>query len=259
MRPPICDKTAPPHLENPGSATVDGNVACKQTLTFFRADVQITDLEDFIPLIELNVKQNEAALRGKAEAKTLKWGEDMERFLPPPDYILFADCIYYEEVRSLRAHLQKAKANAKSKTFCQWRIRDFLEGRGAPTMKGRRRGEAPTYYWDNYEEMKKIGQRGKIVEGSFTLGEGERESEISLSVTDPGFLRGEGASTADHKGEAPTYYSVKIFWKLHENKENWAERRRGSSRQKFVNVDSPLCSFTLSESESENFLWSWCE
>ena len=23
MRPPICDKTAPPHLENPGSATVD--------------------------------------------------------------------------------------------------------------------------------------------------------------------------------------------------------------------------------------------
>ena len=23
MRPPICDKTVPPHLENPGSATVD--------------------------------------------------------------------------------------------------------------------------------------------------------------------------------------------------------------------------------------------
>ena len=26
MRPPICDKTAPPHLENPGSATVNGSI-----------------------------------------------------------------------------------------------------------------------------------------------------------------------------------------------------------------------------------------
>ena len=65
---------------------------------FYRAIVQITDLEDFVPLIELNVKHNEAVLRGQAEAKTLKWGEEIEKFLPSPDYILFADCIYYEEV-----------------------------------------------------------------------------------------------------------------------------------------------------------------
>ena len=63
-----------------------------------RAFVQITDLEDFIPLIQLNIKENEAILHGKAEAKALKWGEQARKFLPPPDYILFADCIYYEEV-----------------------------------------------------------------------------------------------------------------------------------------------------------------
>ena len=89
--------------------TVTVTFACEQTLTFCRADVQITDLEDFIPLIELNVKQNEAALRGKAEAKTLKWGEDLERFLPPPDYILFADCIYYEEVKIVKGSFTLSK------------------------------------------------------------------------------------------------------------------------------------------------------
>ena len=137
----------------------DGDVACEQTLTFCRADVQITDLEDFIPLIELNIKQNEAALRGKAEAKTLKWGEDLERFLSPPDYILFADCIYYEEVSS----------------FTTW--------------------------------------------GSLTGSEGERESEISLSVTDPGFLRKGGCQLQTTK-EGRNLFVRSIFCKLHKKEEN---------------------------------------
>ena len=41
MRPPICDKTAPPHLENPGSATVKGGLTAfseKNMLTVAVAD-----------------------------------------------------------------------------------------------------------------------------------------------------------------------------------------------------------------------------
>ena len=35
MRPPICDKTAPPHLENPGSATVKSG-KCEQTFRLLK-------------------------------------------------------------------------------------------------------------------------------------------------------------------------------------------------------------------------------
>ena len=33
MRPPICDKTAPPHLENPGSATEEEEDKLRNTKT----------------------------------------------------------------------------------------------------------------------------------------------------------------------------------------------------------------------------------
>ena len=72
-------------------------------------------------------------------------------------------------------------------------------GDGAPTIKGRGRGWAPTYYWDNYEEIKKIGPQVKIVEGSFTLS--ECESENFLSVMDPGFLRRGGRQLPTTKEE----------------------------------------------------------
>ena len=35
MRPPICDKTAPPHLENPGSATEHGSATCNLQFRFW--------------------------------------------------------------------------------------------------------------------------------------------------------------------------------------------------------------------------------
>lgn len=37
-------------------------------------------------------------MKGKIRAESLKWGCDIQEFLPPPDLILMADCIYYEEV-----------------------------------------------------------------------------------------------------------------------------------------------------------------
>ncbi|XP_036449974.1 protein-lysine methyltransferase METTL21D isoform X2 [Colossoma macropomum] len=62
------------------------------------ANVTVTDLEDLLPLLELNIRENQSLIStGSVTAKVLKWGEDVTDFLPHPDYILMADCIYYEQ------------------------------------------------------------------------------------------------------------------------------------------------------------------
>ncbi|XP_019375424.1 PREDICTED: protein-lysine methyltransferase METTL21D, partial [Gavialis gangeticus] len=66
-------------------------------LSFCRANVTVTDLEELQDLLKLNIETNKHLLTGSIQAKVLKWGEDVTEFLPPPDYILMADCIYYEE------------------------------------------------------------------------------------------------------------------------------------------------------------------
>ncbi|XP_041668098.1 protein-lysine methyltransferase METTL21D isoform X1 [Cheilinus undulatus] len=62
------------------------------------AQVTVTDLEDLQTLLRLNIQENWALVNsGSITAKVLKWGEDVSEFLPPPHYILMADCIYYEQ------------------------------------------------------------------------------------------------------------------------------------------------------------------
>ncbi|KAM3849362.1 protein N-lysine methyltransferase METTL21D-like [Diretmus argenteus] len=62
------------------------------------AQVTVTDLEDLQTLLEVNIQENQALISsGSITAKVLKWGEDVADFLPPPHYVLMADCIYYEQ------------------------------------------------------------------------------------------------------------------------------------------------------------------
>ncbi|XP_069007901.1 protein N-lysine methyltransferase METTL21D [Embiotoca jacksoni] len=62
------------------------------------AEVTVTDLEDLQTLLRENIHENQALITsGSITAKVLKWGEDASEFLPPPHYILMADCIYYEQ------------------------------------------------------------------------------------------------------------------------------------------------------------------
>ncbi|XP_035744319.1 protein-lysine methyltransferase METTL21D, partial [Egretta garzetta] len=63
----------------------------------YRADVTVTDLEELQELLMVNIENNKQLVTGSVRAKVLKWGEDVTEFQPPPDYILMADCIYYEE------------------------------------------------------------------------------------------------------------------------------------------------------------------
>ncbi|XP_052552651.1 protein N-lysine methyltransferase METTL21D isoform X3 [Tympanuchus pallidicinctus] len=61
------------------------------------ADVTLTDLQELQELLAVNIENNRHLVTGSVRAEVLKWGEDVSEFRPPPDYILMADCIYYEE------------------------------------------------------------------------------------------------------------------------------------------------------------------
>ncbi|XP_055990273.1 protein N-lysine methyltransferase METTL21D isoform X1 [Sorex fumeus] len=61
------------------------------------ADVVVTDLEELQDLLKVNINMNKHLVTGSVQAKVLKWGEEIEDFPSPPNYILMADCIYYEE------------------------------------------------------------------------------------------------------------------------------------------------------------------
>lgn len=65
----------------------------------FSASVTVTDLADFVPLMQYNIQQNQAAINMKAgdcKAEELSWGDKTNKKY---DLILLADCIYYEQVR----------------------------------------------------------------------------------------------------------------------------------------------------------------
>ncbi|KAM4690654.1 protein N-lysine methyltransferase METTL21D [Rhinophrynus dorsalis] len=79
------------------------------------ANVTVTDLEELQDLIKMNIESNTHLITGSCQAKVLKWGEPVTDFMPPPDYILMADCIYYEE--SLEPLLKTLKDLAGSETL----------------------------------------------------------------------------------------------------------------------------------------------
>ncbi|XP_023581922.1 protein N-lysine methyltransferase METTL21D isoform X1 [Trichechus manatus latirostris] len=78
------------------------------------ADVVVTDLEELQDLLKININMNKQLVTGSVQAKVLKWGGETEDFPSPPDYILMADCIYYEE--SLEPLLKTLKDLSGSET-----------------------------------------------------------------------------------------------------------------------------------------------
>ncbi|KAM9294371.1 protein N-lysine methyltransferase METTL21D [Gastrophryne carolinensis] len=71
------------------------------------AHVTVTDLEELQALMSTNIDSNSHLICGSCRAKVLKWGEDVTDTFSFPDYILMADCIYYEE--SLKPLLRTLK------------------------------------------------------------------------------------------------------------------------------------------------------
>ena len=89
---------------------LDGNLAGKQLIEIgagtgvvglvaahYGADSLLTDMESLVPLINYNIEKNQHILTGKAVGQTLCWG-DQETYgsLPHPDFLVLANCVYYE-------------------------------------------------------------------------------------------------------------------------------------------------------------------
>ena len=59
----------------------------------------MTDLPQFVPLMDHNINDNAASIKGTIQAATLTWGTAVSENIPSvPHMVLLADCIYYEEV-----------------------------------------------------------------------------------------------------------------------------------------------------------------
>ncbi|XP_029114061.1 protein N-lysine methyltransferase METTL21D [Scleropages formosus] len=62
------------------------------------ARVTLTDLPELQHLLHLNMEENRSLVtQGDVRAGELTWGADVTEFQPEPDFILMADCIYYEQ------------------------------------------------------------------------------------------------------------------------------------------------------------------
>ncbi|XP_078263173.1 protein N-lysine methyltransferase METTL21D isoform X2 [Rhinoraja longicauda] len=78
------------------------------------ANVTVTDLEELQDLLNININHNKHLVTGSIQAKVLKWGEIITDLPSDPDYILMADCIYYEQ--SLEPLLRTMKDLSGNKT-----------------------------------------------------------------------------------------------------------------------------------------------
>uniref|UniRef100_UPI00398F6998 protein N-lysine methyltransferase METTL21D n=1 Tax=Pristiophorus japonicus TaxID=55135 RepID=UPI00398F6998 len=78
------------------------------------AHVTVTDLEELQDLLNINISENKRLVTGSIQAKVLKWGETVKDLPHDPDYILMADCIYYEQ--SLEPLLRTMMELAGNKT-----------------------------------------------------------------------------------------------------------------------------------------------
>lgn len=105
----------------------------------------MTDLPEFVPLLERNIELNRERLRGPIQARALPWGSEYLDRVPDlvergADYILVSDCVYYEaavrplvetlvalsreRTRVLLAYEERASAE---KVAVQNRFRDLIE------------------------------------------------------------------------------------------------------------------------------------
>ena len=87
-----------------------------------RCKVTLTDLPEYIPLLEKNVELNSGDISlGSIEAKVLRWGEEEDTsestLLRDTDLVLVSDCIYYEASLEPLVSTLKAATRASPKAL----------------------------------------------------------------------------------------------------------------------------------------------
>ena len=63
---------------------------------YYGLSVINTDLQDLVPLLQHNIDMNKDLLKGNIQAKALKWGDSCSDLQAPVDYLILANCVYYD-------------------------------------------------------------------------------------------------------------------------------------------------------------------
>ncbi|XP_033756890.1 protein-lysine methyltransferase METTL21D-like isoform X1 [Pecten maximus] len=82
----------------------------------YGANVTVTDLPEFLPLMNLNIDTNRHHITGTAVAESLKWGE--ESLGRTVDCVLMADCIYYDKSLGPLVETVCSLCSDKTTVFC---------------------------------------------------------------------------------------------------------------------------------------------
>ncbi|KAL3891239.1 hypothetical protein ACJMK2_003502 [Sinanodonta woodiana] len=90
----------------------------------YGADVTMTDLPEFIPLIQLNIDTNKHLFVTKVTAAALPWGrlQDIEENC---DIILLADCIYYEDSLEPLVNTIDQLCSDRTTVYCSYEERSI--------------------------------------------------------------------------------------------------------------------------------------
>ena len=64
--------------------------------SYYGASSVLTDLESLLPLLEYNCEKNRENLTGPVRAEALHWGLSTAKLQPPPDFLILANCVYYQ-------------------------------------------------------------------------------------------------------------------------------------------------------------------
>lgn len=85
---------------------------------YLGASVIITDLESLVPLLDHNVNENRHLLgAGSVVAKPLCWGNPPDSDMLHPDFLVLANCVYYESsLENLRETVLALTSEARSET-----------------------------------------------------------------------------------------------------------------------------------------------
>ena len=90
--------------------------------------VTLTDREEYLELINYNIKKNLPMLTGTAQAKTLFWGDDLEgdKDFQNIDYVIVANCVYHsiELDQLVKTICNLCPENSSTYLLCCYEIRN---------------------------------------------------------------------------------------------------------------------------------------
>ncbi|RUS73376.1 hypothetical protein EGW08_018854 [Elysia chlorotica] len=94
------------------------------------ADSFVTDLPELVPLMQQNLDKNRERIPGSCQALPLKWGDaDQIKHLKEtvfndgPDYIMLADCVYYDDSVKQLVDTIVCLSSSKTTVLCSYEER----------------------------------------------------------------------------------------------------------------------------------------